>query len=191
MKHQVLSVLFLAALLVLQPAMASSKVGGVTLEDNVSVGGIDLSYNGAGIRKKLFFKLYVGSLYLTDELIGASAADIVDADEPMLIQLNILSDLLTRDKMVKALKDGFKKSTGSNTAPIQEQIDTMVDGLNQPIRPGHSYRLLHTPGSGVSVTLGDETLATIPGLDFKKALFGIWLSANPVQGTLKGAMLGS
>jgi hypothetical protein len=31
---------------------------------------------------------------------------------------------------------------------------------------------------------------TIPGIEFKKAFFGIWLSKNPIQKNLKKAMLG-
>ncbi len=192
MKHQLLLTILLATLLALQQAKASSKVGGVTLEDNLSAGdNISLAYNGAGIRKKLFLKLYVGSLYLDNKLKGANAAAIIEADAPMLIQLNILSELLTRDKMIKALNDGFSKATGSNTAPIQNEITSMIDALDEPIRPGDTYQLQYTPSSGTSIIRRDETLVVIPGLPFKQALFGIWLSDTPVQGSLKGAMLGS
>ncbi len=191
MENRLVAICCLVTLLALQPAMASTKVGGVTLEQTISVGDTPLSYNGAGIRKKLFFKLYVSSLYLTDALNGAGAADILEADETMLIQLNILSDLLTRDKMIKAMKDGFKKSTGSNTAPIENEITTMIDSLSQPIRPGDVYQIYYTSASGTQIILDGETIATIPGMPFKKAIFGIWLSDSPVQRTLKGAMLGA
>ena len=41
----------------------AAEVGGVKLEDKVAVGGKDLVLNGAGIRTRAIFKVYVGSLY--------------------------------------------------------------------------------------------------------------------------------
>ncbi len=42
----------------------AAEVGGVKLEDKVSVGGQDLVLNGAGMRTRAVFKVYVGSLYV-------------------------------------------------------------------------------------------------------------------------------
>lgn len=167
----------------------ADTVAGVTLEERVSVGNEELIYNGAGLRKRFFFKLYVGSLYVPENLKGGSGDDIVDADAPMMIQLNILSDLLTRDKLVSALKDGLNKSTQGNTAPIEAQTRIMLDALSEPVRPGQVYQLIYQPEAGTEVRLGDETLAMAPGLLFKQALFGIWLSNAPAQASLKTAML--
>ena len=119
----VLPCLIMTLTLVAGPLQAA-KVGGITLDESITVGSIDTLYNGAGLRKKLFIKLYVGSLYLTTPSSDADA--IIDADEAMAIRLNILSDLLTRDKLLSALKEGFDNSTGGNTAPIQPQIDQMI-----------------------------------------------------------------
>lgn len=178
-------------MLVTAGSVQAKKVGNVTLEENISVNDIELSLNGAGFRKKLFIKLYVGSLYVQDSLTGGDAEAIVQADKPMLIQLDITSDLLTRDKLIKALNDGFNKATDGNTAPIQEQITIMENTLNQPIRPGDVYRIMYVPQTGTSILFGDETLVTIEGLPFKQAVFGIWLSKSPAQKSLKNAMLGS
>lgn len=179
----------LVSLTLVSPAMAA-KVGGVTLEDSVSINNVTLELNGAGLRKKLFIKLYVGSLYTESSLKGSDGRSIMQADQPMFIQLNILSDLLTRDKLVKALKDGFNKSTGGNTAPIQDGINTMIDAMSQPVLPGEVYQILYRPSAGTIIIAGDELLATIPGLPFKQALFGIWISDAPAQKSLKKAMLG-
>ena len=45
------------------PALAAD-IGGVKLDDKVAVGGQELVLNGAGIRTRVVFKVYVGSLYL-------------------------------------------------------------------------------------------------------------------------------
>lgn len=165
----------------------AKKVAGIELVPSVSVGTQELALNGAGIRKKLFIKLYVGSLYLATQSSDANA--IITADESMMIRLNILSGLLTQKKLTKALKDGFKNSTGGNTAPIQSEIDQMLELMQEKIVPGDIYALAYEPGVGTHVLRNDEELSIVPGLAFKNALFGIWLSDKPAQASLKKAML--
>lgn len=172
------------------PALAE-KVAGVTLDDRIVYSETPLTLNGAGIRKKLFIKLYVGSLYVDETLAGSDADTIMKADAPMVIQLDIISDLLTRDKLVKALNDGFNKSTEGNTAPIQAEIDAMHDAFDQPVRPNETYRIAYDPDVGTSILRDEQNLIDLPGLPFKQAIFGIWLSSKPAQKSLKKAMLGS
>ena len=181
------SLLITAALLLAGPA-AAKKVSGVDLPDTLSVAESTVSLNGAGLRKKLFIKLYVGGLYLADASSDASA--IIDADESMAILLHIKSGLLTRKKMLAALKDGFKKSTGGNTAPVQAEIDQMIALMQDDIKPGDVYVMSHEPGVGVHLLRNDAELGLMEGLAFKQALFGIWLSDKPAQASLKKAMLG-
>jgi hypothetical protein len=179
--------LLLLSITLLSTSAIAKKIGGVELAPSTSAASQELSLNGAGIRKKLFIKLYVGSLYLATQSSDASA--IIAADEPMMIQLNILSGLLTQKKLVKALKDGFKNSTGGNTAPIQAEIDQMIALMQEKIQPGDSYSLAYEPSIGTRVMRNDEELSIVPGLVFKQALFGIWLSDKPAQASLKKAML--
>lgn len=172
---------------VTSPAQAK-KLRGVELAETATIGGNELILNGAGVRTRLIIKLYVGSLYTTTK--SDDAAAILDADEPMAIRLNIISDLLTRKKMVKALKAGFKNSTGGNTAPIQPQIDQMLGLMQGKIGTKDQYTLHYKPGSGTHVSKNGEEVGLVEGLEFKKALFGIWLSDSPAQGSLKAGMLG-
>ena len=46
------------------------------------------------------------------------------------------------------------------------------------------------PEIGTHVLKNNELVELIPGFDFKKAFFGIFLSNNPIQKNLKKAMLG-
>jgi hypothetical protein len=43
---------------------------------------------------------------------------------------------------------------------------------------------------GTKIYKNSELKGTIPGLEFKKALFAIWLGSNPAQESLKNDMLG-
>ncbi|MFT4728814.1 MAG: hypothetical protein ACI9UN_003327 [Granulosicoccus sp.] len=186
-KFVAISALVLGALMFGGSAYAT-KVAGVTLDDTMMVGEQSLALNGAGIRKKLFIKLYVGSLYTAEA--SSNAADIVAADAPMAIRLNLVSNLLTRKKMVGALTDGFKNSTGGNVAPIQAGIDQLVAVLPEKLESGSAMTLAYEPGVGTHLMDGDKSISVIEGLEFKQALFGIWLSDKPAQKSLKKAMLG-
>ncbi len=169
------------------PASAK-KVAGIDVPESLTVGEHELVLNGAGLRKKAFFKLYAGGLYL-----GAKASDsqaVIDADEPMAISLHIRSKLLTKGKMVKALKEGFTKATGGNTAPIQPQIDQLISLMQDKIVPKDVYTLAYQPGTGTQLIKNGTEVGVVEGLPFKQALFGIWLSDKPAQTTLKKAMLG-
>lgn len=187
-KFVAISALLFGALMLGGSAHAA-KVAGVTLDDTMTVGEQSLALNGAGIRKKLFIKLYVGSLYTVEA--GSSAADIVAADAPMAIRLNLISNLLTREKMVAALMDGFQKSTGGDLAPIQAGIDQLVSVLPEKFESGTAMTLAYEPGVGTHLMDGDASVSVIEGLEFKQALFGIWLSDKPAQKSLKKAMLGN
>ena len=64
------------SMLLALPALAA-EVSGVKLDDKVSVGGKELVLNGAGVRTKVVFKVYVASLYLpskTTDLAGVLAS---------------------------------------------------------------------------------------------------------------------
>ncbi len=166
----------------------AKKLRGVELAETADFAGDELVLNGAGVRTRLIIKLYVGSLYTKAKSTDGNA--IINADEPMAIRLNIISDLLTRDKMVKALKTGFNSSTGGNTAPIQPQIDQLMALIQGKIGTKDQYTLSYKPASGTHVFKNGEKGGIIEGLEFKKALFGIWLSDKPAQKSLKAGMLG-
>ena len=182
-------VLALAVALTVAAPSRAAEVGGVSLPDSATVGGERLPLRGAGIRKKLFLKLYVAALY-AGESAGATGPAIAAADAPMMVRLVIVSDLVTRERMVEALNEGFAKSTGGNTAPVQAGIDQALAAMPDSLGAGERIDMAYVPGIGLVVVRDGATLATVEGIAFKEALFGIWLSDDPVQANLKRDMLG-
>jgi hypothetical protein len=96
----------LTGALALSVSALAADVGGVKLVDKASVGGQDLVLNGAGIRTRAFFKVYVAGLY-----VPAKSADpaAILAKGPRRIQLNLLRDL-SGEQFVGALIDGLKEN---------------------------------------------------------------------------------
>ena len=166
----------------------AAKVDGVKLADKISLGGQELTLNGAGIRSRVVFKVYVASLYLPQK-----AKDLpgVLGKAPRRIQMNILR-VLSADQLVDALNEGLAE----NNSPAEmtavkgqaEQLSSIMKAFRE-VKEGDVVTLDFVDG-GTRVTLNGETKGTIPGDAFNQALTRIWLGDKPVQADLKKALLG-
>ena len=166
---------------------AQKTVAGVKVEDKLSIEGQNLVLNGVGTRVKLFMDMYVGALYL--EKKSTNANEIMASKDGAAIRLTIVSGLISSDKMIDAVTEGFENSTGGKTAPLKSKIDKFISFFKDEIKKGDVFTMVNTD-EGVVVYKNNTKKGVIEGNDFKKALFGIWLSAKPADKNLKKAMLG-
>lgn len=187
MKKQFLTLLFVTFLSIL-PSQAQKVVSGVKLDAKMSIEDQNLILNGAGIREKMWFDLYVGSLYL--EKKSSNAKEIISSKEGIAIKLDVLSSMVTSKKMVAALDEGLVNSTNNNTAPLKDKINKFKTFFKDEIKVGDVFILVYNPSEGVIFFKNGVKKGTIEGHDFKKALFGIWLCDKPADADLKTAMLG-
>lgn len=170
------------------PAQAAN-IGGVQLKETIKLGKENLLLNGAGQRTKFFIDLYIAALYLSEKTDDAQF--IIDAEEVMIIQIHVISNLITSDKLIQGTTEGFIKSTRNNTAPIQGQIHDFLDAFKEPITIGDIFEIVYQPGKGVAVVKNRHVVKKLSeNLSFKRALFGIWLSDDPAQASLKNRLLG-
>jgi hypothetical protein len=181
-------VMSLFVCLALAPFTQAKMINDIEIADSIQVADQSLALNGAGVRSKFFLNLYVGALYLSQK--NADAEALISADEAMTIRLYITSSLIDGEKMSEATLDGFVKSTGGNLAPIQKEVELLISAFRDAVEDNDVFDLQYVPGEGVSVIRNGEVKVVVPGLGFKKALFGIWLSEDPVQDDLKEDMLG-
>ncbi len=168
---------------------AQRTLNGVTLPAELSFNNQTLILNGGGIRTKFFFKLYTAGLYLPKKSSDGNA--ISKADEIMAVRMEITSNMITSSNMSEAINEGFDKSTGKNTSAIRDRIDKMLKTFSgEEIKIGDVFDIVYVPGIGTQTYKNGKLKNTLTGLDFKQALFGIWLSNNPVESNLKKGMLG-
>lgn len=185
----------LSVLMISSMAYADKKVGGVKLPESLKAGAESVDLNGAGIRKKFgVAKIYVGALYLKQK--SSSANKIIEADEPMVIRMQWLRELTgaeTVTKITDAWTEGFKLATENNNAPIQAKIDQFNTYFKDGMMKNDYHDVVYVPGEGTSVYKNGELLGKIDGIDFKKAVFGIWLCDGVSEKALvklKKGMLG-
>jgi hypothetical protein len=163
-------------------------VGGVTIGDTATVGGQPLVLNGAGIRKRAIFNVYVGSLYLPTK---ARTVDDVLSRHPRRIQLNLMRSL-SADQLIDALTDGLKQ----NLTPAQMQAIAVQTGELAAIMKAFgaakegSVVTLDLVDNATKVGLDGAERGSVEGAAFNDALTKIWIGEHPVQADLKKAMLG-
>lgn len=180
--------LLLIAVTTFALAPAQTTVGGATLPNTVSFEGEKLVLNGAGVREKYWMDMYAGALYLTS--ISSDAKQIVNSNTPGAIKLHMVSNLITSDKMISAINDGFENSTNGKTEVISSEIEKFISYFEEKINKEDVFDIVYIPSKGVLVYKNGTQKGIIKGLEFKKALFGIWLSDKPADKKLKQAMLG-
>ncbi|CAG0990322.1 hypothetical protein BURK1_02229 [Burkholderiales bacterium] len=169
-------------------AASAMEVGGVNLEDKASVGGQELVLNGAGLRTRLIFKVYVASLYVPAK---SGSLQGVLAKGPRRIQMNILRNL-SADQLVDALVDGLRDNNSeTELAAVREQQDQMVATMKafKDVKEKDVVTLDYVDGA-TRISLNGQAKASIPGDAFNAALTRVWLGDKPVQPDLKKAMLG-
>lgn len=147
-----------------------------------------LVLNGAGTRTKYLMSMYEAGLYLGSKTSDAAA--IVEANEPMAIRLEIVSGMVSQEKLVDALNEGFAAATARDPAALRGEIEQFRKCFAAPIAKGDKFDLAYFPGRGVIVLKNGKRQGAIPGLAFKQALFSIWLGKAPADDDLKAAMLG-
>ena len=171
------------------PSVAMAlEIGGKTLPDVFKAGEEMLIINGGGIRTKWFMNIYSAALYVKTK--SKDPQQLINADERMAIKIIVISELLTRDKLVDALLEGYKNYTGGNLAPIRERMDKFIQAHTGEIKPDDVYEYVYIPGQGTSMYKNGKPGITIEGLDYKKATFGIWLGEKPALESLKKGLLG-
>lgn len=164
------------------------EVGGVNVAESYKEGDQSLTLNGAGVRTRFWIDIYVAALYVANK--APSAQEIINADEPMSIRIFVTSGLVNGEKMAEATRDGFLKATGGELGEIEPQVNALINTFKDAVEEDDVFDLSYIPGTGVLVKRNGELKTTAKGLAFKQALFGIWLSDDPVQSSLKKGLLG-
>lgn len=165
------------------------ETGGVIIPDTMSIDKEELVLNGTGIRKKFGFKVYVGGLYLRGKTMISQ--DIINGDEPMAITMTWRRSG-PLDKITDVFTDGFKYAAATNYDSLKPDIDKFL-GAVVKAEKNDVWKYLYTPGKGTAVYNNDVLSTTIDGLEFKKALFAVWLLENDAfsgDETLRDGMLG-
>jgi Chalcone isomerase-like len=182
-----------AAVLLVSTSVAANAadVAGIRLDERTKVGASELVLNGAGLRRWLFFKVYVAGLYLTERRDLPAAVFAIEG--PKRASITLMRSLPASD-LVDALNDGIL----DNSSPAEQQLlKGRVDALSAnllALRQGNKGDVITVdwlPDRGTVVILNGVVQGSpIPGYDLYRALLKVWLGERPTNAGLKKALLG-
>ncbi len=170
------------------------EVEGVKLDDRIELGagGPQLVLNGAGLRTRFFFDVYVAGLYLAEK--KSTAAEAIALPGAKRVALRLL-----RKVSAKQLLDALNEGMQANNSPAElealkgrlGELAALMSAIGEA-KKGDAVALDFDPAGGTRVTLnGRELGKPIAGDDFFRALLRVWLGDQPVQNDLKRALLGA
>lgn len=181
-------ILMTCCILMLALPAKALEIAGVSVPESISVDdGTTLVLNGAGIRSKFVFDIYIAQLYL--EKTAAEAKEVVAADAHKRMVMHFLHDKVEKAKLVEAWNEGFKNNTpAEQVAALQQRID-QFNAMFTDAKKGDVVLLDYIPGTGTRVTIAGAEKGVIPGKDFNDAMLLIWLGDKPVTKDLRAKLL--
>lgn len=164
------------------------EIAGVELDESIKLeDGTELVLNGAAIRNKFFFDIYVAALYL--EKPSTEASEVLAGEGPNRVAMHFLYEEVEKEKLVSAWEEGFKGNLSKDElAAMQERIDTF-NSLFVNMKKGQSMFLDYRPKQGTAVIIEKSEVGLIMGKDFNNALLRIWLGDKPVTSKMKKQLL--
>lgn len=175
--------------LLVSPHTMAREIVGIELPETMQLTteAAPLVLNGAGIRKKLFFKIYVAGLYLPQHQTRPEV--ILGLPGPKRLRMHFLYKQVERDKLVAGWQEGFEKNlTVSELQKVAPRL-AKFNQLFRTMRHGEVIDLDYLPKEGTLVRFNGELQGPIEGADFYAALLRVWLGENPADPDLKTALL--
>jgi hypothetical protein len=167
---------------------AISMAIGNTMEEKITSGDSVLILNGEGFRNAYGMKMYICGLYLIKKCSDSDG--IINGDSPMAVKMIIYSSLITGKRLEKSTREGFMNSTGGNPGQLTSRINCFLSIVASDLKKGDVFLFVYDPQKGTQIVKNGVCKGIIDGLDFKKALFGIWLCDKPPSQELKRELLG-
>lgn len=171
-----------------QPA----ELEGVKIEATAQVGPATLQLNGAGVRTRVVFKVYVAALYVPQK--SGDAGALLAQKGARSITITMLRNV-DAQTFADALNEGLRNNhTEAQLAGWKSQIEALNASLKAAgeARKGDVIHLEFAPDAGTRVVVnGQPRGSVIPGDDFYTAMLRIWLGDKPVDNGLKKGLLGA
>lgn len=154
--------------------------------ESINIEGLMLERKGVSkLTVRLVFDVYVAALYQMPE---SGPADVL-SDQPRRLEIEYLRAISSKafidagDDMLTA------QHTAEEIASIRSGID-QINTLYQDVRKGDRYTLTYIPGTGTELSFNGETRGIIPGDDFARIYFSIWLGENNPYKSFRDQLVG-
>ena len=165
---------------------AVTMVDGTAFSNTVTVNQTRLELQGAALLRYMYFiEAYTGALYLPGTADGSRALE--DIPKHLVLEYRVA---ISAEDFAKATEKKIRESVSD--AEFQHLLPkiTALNRLYRDAAPKDRYALTYMPGSGTLLTYNTTPLGTIEGAEFARAVFSIWIGANPIDKGFRDKLLG-
>ena len=167
---------------------ADVNVESIRYEDSAVVGQTTLQLNGAGLRKKVFFKVYAAGLYVPQK--AQTAQGVLEQNGAARVRLGLLRDVSAKS-FVSALEEGLQDNTDEATRKeIAPELAKLIKAMNEigDVKEGDLVDFDFS-GKTTSVLVNGKLVAdNIGGKKLFDSVLRIWLGENAIDDKLKKSM---
>ena len=165
--------------------LKTKRVGQDDFDWSVEVAGKTLPMRGAGVFHFMHVDVYAAAFYIVE---SARTPDEVMESVPKALKLVYHYPV----KKTDILRVADKNLRGNPTVDYKK-IQRRLEKLNEffiDVKDGDTYLMLYEPGVGTTFVFNGSKKLLVPGDDFAKAYFGIWISKYSVSQKFRKELLG-
>ena len=166
----------------------AAEIEGVEFADEIEFSQSSdrtLRLYGMGLlRYRVVFKGYVAALYLPEGVSGEDALE----DVSRRLELSYFWSI-GADDFANAAEQLLERELSADQFARLRPRMKVLHRAYRDVRPDDRYSLTYFPETGMELRLNGELLASIPGADFARAYFGIWLGSGALDADLRDELL--
>ncbi len=184
-KRRTIIFLFFLFSLLIMPNSHAYKLSNLEFKDTFKRGAVELSLRGAGLKKFLSIRVAAAALYLKKE---TDANDILK-DIPKSLEIIYLQNI-PEIELQRATTKGIRLNVSQKEF---EKLSPRIDMLNSyypSVRKMDRIQVSYIPAKGTIIEVNGVVKGTVPGDDFGRAFFSIWVGDKPVDPLIKKLLLG-
>jgi hypothetical protein len=144
-----------------------------------------LNLHSATVLKALgLFRVYSIGLYLEE---GGQAGQVLE-DVPKRLDVEYLRNV-PASKLAELSREHMAKT---QSPALLEELSERLETINAGYRdfaPGDRCALTYIPGQGTELSINGEVQCLVPGSDFARAYFSMWLGDQPLDEGLRDRLL--
>ncbi|MDB6096279.1 MAG: hypothetical protein JWM09_557 [Francisellaceae bacterium] len=156
----------------------------VKLSDNQSI----LKVQGAAIRTKFVFNIYVGAFYAVNKI--NSVKEALNDKGPKRMLFYILHDKIDKQTYQDAWREGIEANNSENILMTNNnKIDQFINYFDQDLNKGDTLMIDFIPKLGTKVFVNNKLKGLIPGDEFYNIVLNTWMGKKPPSSTFQKEIL--
>lgn len=180
--------IFAILTLIVSTNLHARQVADVSLDEQIELAGQTLTLNGAGIRSKFIFDIYVGALYLPKK--SNQARQVLAMGGPKRVLMHFLYDEVDKERLTGGWTAGFENNLSEQEFNRLKPRLADFNKLFRSVKKDDVVFLDDIPNKGTAVLINNTLMGYVQGEDFYRALLQVWLGDDPADEDLKSNMLG-